>query len=92
MPARWVTPALAAVLLAVQAQLWFGQGSVPHVMQLRSQLAAQQAVNDEARLRNEQLAVEVGDLKEGLEMVEEMEVLRQVMTSSGAFNSAWKDC
>lgn len=71
MPARWVTPALAALLIAVQAQLWFGQGSVPHVMHLRSQLAAQQSLNDEARLRNEQLAVEVGDLKEGLEMVEE---------------------
>ena len=40
-------------------------------VELRSRLAAQQAVNDAARHRNEQLAAEVGDLKEGLEMVEE---------------------
>ena len=71
MALRWVTVALAALLAAVQAQLWFGSGSVPHVMRLRAQLAAQLAVNDDARARNAQLAVEVGDLKEGLEMVEE---------------------
>ena len=29
------------------------------------------AINETARLRNEQLAAEVNDLKEGLEMVEE---------------------
>ncbi len=71
MSARWVTVGLAALLLVVQAQLWLGQGSLPHAMGLRSQLAEQQAVNDAARARNQQLAVEVGDLKEGLEMVEE---------------------
>lgn len=71
MAARWVTAGLVALLAVVQAQLWIGQGSVPHVMSLRAQLADQQAVNDTARARNERLAVEVGDLREGLEMVEE---------------------
>jgi cell division protein FtsB len=71
MPARWVTLGLLALLGVVQAQLWLGAGSLPHVMGLRAQLAEQQAVNDAARARNERIAVEIGDLKEGLEMVEE---------------------
>jgi cell division protein FtsB len=68
---RWVTVVLAALLLAVQADLWFGRASLPYVMGLRSQLAAQQAGNDAARAGNARLAAEVSDLKEGLEMVEE---------------------
>ena len=68
---RWVTVVLAALLLAVQADLWFGRSSLPYVIGLRSQLLAQQGVNDGARLRNTRLAAEVSDLKEGLEMVEE---------------------
>lgn len=71
MPARWVTVGLLALLLAVQGQLWFGAGSLPQVMGLRALLAEQQGVNAQARARNERIAVEVGDLKEGLEMVEE---------------------
>ncbi len=68
---RLVTFALAALLALVHAELWFGKGGAPRMVELRSKLAAQQAVNDVARHRNEQLAAEVGDLKEGLEMVEE---------------------
>jgi cell division protein FtsB len=68
---RWVTVVLAALLVAVQADLWLGRGSLPQVLGLNSQLAVQQAVNDEARTRNTRLAAEVSDLKEGLEMVEE---------------------
>ena len=68
---RWVTVALAALLLLVQADLWLGKSSLPHVMQLRSQLDEQLARNEAARERNARVAAEVGDLKEGLEMVEE---------------------
>jgi cell division protein FtsB len=68
---RLVTLALVALLALVQAELWFGKGGVPRMLELRSKLAAQQAANDTARHRNEQLAAEVNDLKEGLEMVEE---------------------
>lgn len=63
--------ALAALLLLVQAELWFGRGGVPHLMALRHDVAAQQAANEEARARNERLEAEVADLREGLEMVEE---------------------
>lgn len=68
---RWVAIVLATLLLAVQAELWFGRTSLPYVIGLRSQLAAQQATNQAARARNARLAAEVSDLKEGLEMVEE---------------------
>jgi cell division protein FtsB len=68
---RFVTLGLVALLLLAHAELWFGKGGVPRMMELRSKLAAQQAANDIARHRNEQLAAEVNDLKEGLEMVEE---------------------
>jgi len=68
---RWVTLGLLLLLAAVQAQLWFGQGSLPHVWTLRAQLAEQRATNAAARARNERIAVEVADLKEGQEMIEE---------------------
>jgi cell division protein FtsB len=68
---RWITFALAALLALVQVELWFGKGGVPRMMELSGKLAVQKASNDAARQRNEQLAAEVNDLKEGLEMVEE---------------------
>ena len=68
---RWLTVGLLALLAAVQAQLWLGQGSLPHVWSLRAQLDEQRAINDAARTRNERIAVEVTDLKDGLEIVEE---------------------
>jgi cell division protein FtsB len=68
---RLVTLALVALLVLVHAELWFGKGGVPRMLELRSKLTAQQAVNDTARQRNQQLTAEVNDLKEGLEMVEE---------------------
>ena len=68
---RLLTLALAALLVLVQAELWFGRGGVPHVVGQRAELEARQAANDAARARNERLAAEVIDLAEGLEMVEE---------------------
>lgn len=68
---RHLTFALIALLALVQAELWAGKGGRSNVVQLQSQLQAQQQANDAARLRNERLAAEVSDLKEGLEMVEE---------------------
>lgn len=68
---RIVTWGLAALLLLVQVGLWIGKGSVPHVWSLQSQLREQNAANEQARQRNQRIAAEVGDLKEGLEMIEE---------------------
>jgi cell division protein FtsB len=68
---RLLTLLLVALLALVQAELWFGKGGVARVVALSSQLQEQQQKNDAARQRNTQLAAEVADLKEGLEMVEE---------------------
>jgi cell division protein FtsB len=68
---RLVPIALFALLSIVQVQLWFGPGSLPHVSELRQELAQQKQANEEARRRMEQLSAEVNDLKEGLNMVEE---------------------
>ena len=68
---RWPTVIIAALLVAVHADLWFGKANMPYVMSLRKQLVEQQAANDAARERNARVAAEVSDLKEGLEMVEE---------------------
>ena len=68
---RWITLALAVLLLLVHAELWFGKGGVPRVIELQRKLDAQRADNALARRRNDQLAAEVSDLKDGLEMVEE---------------------
>ena len=68
---RAVTFALLALLALVHAELWFGKGGVPRVLDLQAKLGTQKAANDVARARNDQLNAEVSDLKEGLEMVEE---------------------
>jgi len=68
---RWITLALAALLVLVQAELWFGKGGVTRMVELQRKLDAQKSTNEQAKRRNEQLAAEVSDLKEGLEMVEE---------------------
>jgi cell division protein FtsB len=65
-----VPAALLALLLALQAQLWFGRGSVPSVDALKNRLEQLEADNAAMRLTNEQLANEIRDLQEGLEVVE----------------------
>jgi len=69
---RAVTLALLALMLVIHAELWFGKGGLPRVWSLKAQLQDQQVRNDAARLRNEQLAAEVRDLQEGLDMAEEI--------------------
>ena len=69
---RLIPGLLIALLLVLHAQLWLGRGSVPQVAQMKRDLAGQQLANTEAKQRNERLASEVGDLQEGLEMVEEL--------------------
>jgi cell division protein FtsB len=68
---RLVPIVLITLLVIVNAQLWFGRGSLPNVAKLERDLQAQKASNEEARRTNEQLNAEVSDLKEGLNMVEE---------------------
>lgn len=68
---RVATLILLALLAVVHAELWFGKGGLPRVWALSEQVTALKQANEQASLRNDQLAAEVRDLKEGLEMVEE---------------------
>jgi cell division protein FtsB len=69
---RLVTLIILALMLVVHAELWFGKGGVPRAMSLRSQLQDQNERNSVAQSRNEQMAAEVRDLQEGLDMAEEI--------------------
>ena len=71
MGSRLVPTILITLLVVFHAQLWLGRGSLPKVAQLREQLAEQYRRNGQAQIANNQLAAEVRDLKDGLEMVEE---------------------
>ena len=95
---RVVSITLIALLVIVQVQLWFGRGSVGSVAHLSEQLDQQTRKNQLAQLANEQMAAEVRDLSEGLEMVEEKarqelgmvkpnEIYVQILTSPKLPNS-----
>ncbi len=62
---------LLLIILVLQYQLWFGEGSLVKVWQLRREIATQQAQNKSLQERNDALKAEVIDLKQGVEAVEE---------------------
>ena len=69
---RLLVPAiLVALLVLFQVQLWTGRGGLPAVSDLQGKLDAQLSNNLKMQQANDQLAAEVRDLKEGLEIVEE---------------------
>lgn len=68
---RLVPAVLVALLVLFQSQLWRGRGGLPNVQAMQNRLTEQSAKNAAAESQNQQLAAEVSDLKEGLEMVEE---------------------
>jgi cell division protein FtsB len=72
MGSRLVPGLLITLLLILHAQLWFGRGSVPQVASMKRELAALEVHNHEAQARNAQLVNEVSDLREGLDMVEDL--------------------
>ena len=68
---RVLAGTLLFLLLVLQGQLWFGQGSLPDLWRLQDAVEAQQAENRQLEERNAALAAEVQDLKRGLEAIEE---------------------
>jgi cell division protein FtsB len=61
---------LVALLLVLQYRLWFGDDGFAAVQRLREAIEAQQVENSKLLARNESLAAELKDLKEGLEVIE----------------------
>lgn len=62
---------LLITFLVLQFRLWFGEGSVSHLVALKSKVEKQQAINDEWIAKNELLANEVIDLQTGTAAIEE---------------------
>lgn len=62
---------LMLMLVLLQFKLWFGEGSIQEVWRLDEIIAAQTTENESLRERNQALAAEVADLKQGLEAIEE---------------------
>jgi cell division protein FtsB len=62
---------LFALLVLIQYPLWLGKGGWFRVWDLDQQVHSAQEKNDELKARNDKLASEVKDLKDGQEAVEE---------------------
>ena len=66
--------ALIAILLVlivfVQYRIWVGKDSLVDVWHLQQAVGTQREENEQLKLRNQQLAAEVRDLKDGLAAVE----------------------
>ena len=62
---------LGMLIVAIQMPLWVGKGGWLHAWEVDRQLEAQRGRNGQLEARNEALAAEVRDLKQGMEAVEE---------------------
>ncbi|HDS1578641.1 TPA: cell division protein FtsB [Stenotrophomonas maltophilia] len=68
---RWMLLVLAMLLGWLQYRFWFGPGNSGEVMMLEAQVTNQERDNEGLQQRNDALAAEVKDLKEGQSAIEE---------------------
>jgi cell division protein FtsB len=68
---RWFIAVLAVLVLVLQYRIWMSPDGAREVMRLEQAVAAQAEENQQLEMRNQQLAAEVRDLKQGLDAVEE---------------------
>lgn len=68
---RWLLLVLALVVGLLQHRLWYGPGNTGQVQALQAQVDAQKRDNEGLQQRNDALAAEVMDLKDGESAIEE---------------------
>ena len=68
---KWLTLALAGLLVLIQYPLWLGKGGWLRVWEVDQQIRSQREINARLKARNSALDAEVRDLKQGLEAIEE---------------------
>lgn len=68
---KWLTLALAVLVVAIQYPLWLGKGGWLRVWEVDRQIAAQREDNARLKIRNAALDADVRDLKQGTEAIEE---------------------
>lgn len=66
-----MTIVFVLLLVLLQYRLWAGNGSLTEVNQLKQQIAQIELENNQLLERNQSLAAEVRDLKQGYEAIEE---------------------
>ena len=62
---------LTVLLILMQYKLWYADGGVGHVWNLKQQVNAQVTANNKQKDRNKALEAEVKDLKQGKTAIEE---------------------
>jgi cell division protein FtsB len=68
---KWLIAPLVVVIVLLQYRLWLSADGVREFTQVQAALDRQQQANAQMHERNQQLAAEVLDLKDGLTAVEE---------------------
>lgn len=66
-----VLATLVLILVLLQLRLWTGAGSLSEISRLERDIATQDAENQTLEQRNQGLMEEVGDLRNGLDAIEE---------------------
>ena len=69
---KWVTVALVAALLWLQHDLWLAKGGWRDMWRLESQVERQRQANQELVQRNQTLAAEVENLRNGQDAIAEI--------------------
>ena len=80
---RWFALGLLLLGVVLQVRLWTGAGGMPEVWRLQERVADQRQENDALARRNDALAADVADLKDGREAVEERARSELGMTRPG---------
>jgi len=68
---KTIIAALFVLFVLLQYKLWFGEGSMMEVWKLDRAIVVQGAENAQLLERNQALAAEVADLKQGVDAIEE---------------------
>lgn len=67
---RILTVMLIVMLAGLQYRLWIADGGVAHAHRLKTEARAQRDNNEQLRLRNAVMDVEIRDLKSGVAAIE----------------------
>jgi len=68
---RLLALAFAVMIALIQYPLWLGKGSWLRVWEVEQQIRVQRETNQKLQVRNAVLDAEVGNLKQGLDAIEE---------------------
>jgi cell division protein FtsB len=68
---KWFAAVLLALVLVLNYRIWLSPDGTSEVLRLKESVATQRAENERLKLRNQQLAAEVRDLKQGFGALEE---------------------